>query len=51
MGAFIPTTTFIKEIPLVSELTEPLLGDHQAGLDRSKLEIPGSRRHNPRSTK
>jgi hypothetical protein len=33
--------------PLASEPTEPVLGDHQAGL---KLEIPGSRCHNPLST-
>ena len=34
--------------PLASEPTEPLLGTHQAG---HKLEIPGSRCHNPLSTK
>ena len=34
--------------PLASEPTEPLLGTYQAG---HKLEIPGSRCHNPLSTK
>ena len=34
--------------PLASEPTEPLLGTYQAG---DELEIPGSRCHNPLSTK